>query len=98
MNSVEVDSDDNEPSNFEYAVAALAMAKEEGLTLNNIYATIEICGGVGDEEDIDLNLDGKDFDAGISAMVDLQDIWRKENGKDQEYTFELARRKLRLKD
>lgn len=63
------DEDDDDDFNFdltdfEWVVSALAFAKAEGLTLEDIYPTIE------------LSSDGPEFDAGVTALIRLKEIKR----------------------
>lgn len=51
-----------EPTDFEYIVSALAYAHYEGLTLSDIYATLQT------------SSNGKEFDAGVCSMIKLKDM------------------------
>ena len=59
--SMQTMTKDYEPSDYEMVTAALAMAKAEEFTMDQIWTTIKEA------------KNGKEFDAGVSALVDLKD-------------------------
>lgn len=66
MMTYDEDFDDDDPdfelNDFEWVVSSLAYAYAEGLTIGDIYPTIEMASN------------GEEFDAGVVAMIRLKEI------------------------